>query len=371
MNVRWAFTRVGVATGVLMVTVALAACGSSSNNSSSATSAASSATSSAAASGTTTGTTTTALPAGYSGPESHVPTGYGTPKVKPGFKFVVGYLNPNAGVASLLAQQKGVVAEAKALGGKAITYNAVAGPQAQAADFKDLITQGVNAIVVQPQSPLALSPLIKEAEAKHIVIIASNTPADAPSPNLPGYDSDILQGTDVCAYEEVKTIKDADPHAKVVAMGTSLPFPSLQYLTAREIYWAKKLGLDYLGRVDTSGPTPAEAQTAQQSILARYPSANAVMAWFDIAAEAAVATNRASGKTSILVTGQGGDQAAIDEVKAGELLGTCKNQDGEIGTQAVMAAYDQLTKQHLPLPKKVSLPPIAVTKANASSIKGF
>ena len=351
----------------LVLTLAAAGCGSSSSNSSSSSQSSAGGGGSAASSSTAVSHTVAA----YDGPEANLPTTYPTPTVKPGTKFSVAYLCPNAGVASLQAQSHAIEAETKKLGGSFVEFNTLAGPQAQATDFQDALTKGVNAIVVQPEEAASLAPLVKQAAAKHVAVIAASTPTAANQPNLPGYATDPIQGVDLQAYQIAAELAKADPGASFAALGTSLPFASTQYLTAREIYWGKKLGLKYLGRVNMAGATPAQASAAEQAILARYPTTQAVLAWYDVAAEAAVSANRASQKSNIKVYGYGGDAAAIDLVRSGQLAGDSLTQESTFGTQEAIAAYDEVTKQHLPLPAKVLVAPLAVTKANAASVKGW
>jgi len=81
-----------------------------------------------------------------------------------------------------------------------------------------------------------LAPLIKPAIARHLVVVAASTPTDASLPNPPGYATDGVQRSDLSAYQVAAELAKSKPGAGFVAMGTSLPFAAVQYLTAREIY---------------------------------------------------------------------------------------------------------------------------------------
>jgi ABC-type sugar transport system substrate-binding protein len=89
-----------------------------------------------------------------------------------------------------------------------------------------------------------------------------------------------------------------------------------------------------------------------------------VFAYNDQAAEAATATARADGKTNIKIWGDNGEPVAFDDIKAGRLYGTFDSDFTSIGRLQAIAAYDLLTKQHLPLPKQISVGGLAITKAN-------
>jgi ABC-type sugar transport system substrate-binding protein len=334
------------------VVLAVAACGSSSHAK---TTAASTSSSGSAAS-------TRVLPK-YTGPEAGVPSSYAQPQTKPGTHFVLGYLNPSQGVQGLDEAQAAAQAEVKALGGTSIAYSINTSTQTQVAKFNDLLAQGVSAIVLQPQNPVALAPEIAKAHKKGVVLVAASTPADVPTPNLPGYVTNALQGVDQCAYDNAKAIAQAKPGATFVIMGSGLPYPSLQYLSSREQYWATKLGLKYVGRVNTgTGFLPPNGETAMNAIEARYPTADAVMAWADTVAEGAATTNRATHK-SYMVTGANGDTPALALIKQGEMFATCENGWSDLGKEEAIAAYDEVTKQHLPLPTKIVIPVTEVTKS--------
>lgn len=97
-------------------------------------------------------------------------------------KFVIGVSNTLIGngwreemICSIKAQAKvsGVVS-------KVILANRNGGPPEQIADLRNLISAGVNAIIVNPSSRDALNPVIKQAAAKGIVVVAVDQAVSAP-----------------------------------------------------------------------------------------------------------------------------------------------------------------------------------------------
>src|SRR6201982_2432882 len=55
------------------------------------------------------------------------------------------------------------------------------GPSEQIADLRNLISAGVNIIIVNPSDRKALDPVIKQATDRHIVVVAVDQAVDAPS----------------------------------------------------------------------------------------------------------------------------------------------------------------------------------------------
>ena len=304
--------------------------------------------------------------AGYHGPEAALPSGYKIPKIKHGVTFTLGYLNPSQGVQALDQSQAGATNEAKKLGGSTIALNVNADPSTQVADFGTLLTDNVTALNFQPLNPAALASDISQAQAKGIPIIAQNTPAVANQPSLPGYDSDILQGVDMCTYLNAKAVATVDPHATYALIGTTLPYPSLTALQQRQVYWANKLGLKYQGEVSTGmNDTPISGSTAMASVLAQWPKVKVVFVWTDEVAQGVATTARADG-SHILVLGSNGSTAAIQLVQSRIMFATCKQAFTRMGVEGAIGAYDELTKQHLPLPPKIVVKPTEITAVNAA-----
>ncbi|MEO7059995.1 MAG: substrate-binding domain-containing protein, partial [Lapillicoccus sp.] len=63
---------------------------------------------------------------------------------------------------------------------KFISANRNGGPTEQIADLRSLISQGVNAIIVNPSDPDKLNDVIKEAKAKGIVVVAVDSAVTSP-----------------------------------------------------------------------------------------------------------------------------------------------------------------------------------------------
>jgi ribose transport system substrate-binding protein len=97
-------------------------------------------------------------------------------------KFVVGVSNTLIGngwreemICSIKAQ-----AEASGIVSKVIVANRNGGPAEQIADLRNLISAGVNAIILNPSDREALNPVIKQATDKGIVVVAVDQAVSAP-----------------------------------------------------------------------------------------------------------------------------------------------------------------------------------------------
>jgi ribose transport system substrate-binding protein len=303
----------------------------------------------------------------YNGPEKNLPHNLANPKIKKGYKFTVGFMSPNASIASLSAVIAGARAEVKKLGGKFILEDGQLNPNMQATQINTLITQGVNAMMVYPVNPAALLPGIKAAAKKGIKIVTEDTPPTAGAALIPGTFTDVLQGRDAAEYGLAQAASKADAGGTFANLGLAVPVPLLQYGVQRDTFWAKKFGMKFAGTINTTTDTTSGAANAMSAIIAKYPKVTTVFAYNDQAAEAAAATARADGKTNIKIWGDNGEPVVMQDIKAGRVYGTFNSDFTSIGRIQAIAVYDLLTKQHLPLPKQISVGGLAVTSANVGS----
>src|SRR6201985_2972707 len=99
-----------------------------------------------------------------------------------GDKYVVGVSNTLIGNGWREEMICSVKAEAEASGlvSKVIVANRNGGPSEQIADIRNLISAGANAIIINPSDREALNPVIKQAAARGIVVVAVDQAVSAP-----------------------------------------------------------------------------------------------------------------------------------------------------------------------------------------------
>src|SRR6202040_3699187 len=97
-------------------------------------------------------------------------------------QYVVGVSNTLIGNGWREEMVCSIKAEALASGkvSKIILANRNGGPSEQIADLRNLISAGVNAIILNPSDREALNPVIKQAADKGIVVVAVDQAVSAP-----------------------------------------------------------------------------------------------------------------------------------------------------------------------------------------------
>jgi ribose transport system substrate-binding protein len=302
----------------------------------------------------------------YDGPEQNLPS-IGIPNIVPGTKCSIGYQIIIGSVPAQKAESDAAGAEAKRLGCSYTALDDQVTPTTQVNNFNQLVAQKVNAILVFPIVASALTPSLAKAKSAGIFVVGQSAPIAADAAPIPGYVTDGLHMSDTEAYLRVKSIAAADPGASFVEMGLAAPVELLQYYAARTKYWAAKFGLKYLGEIDCAQDDPASYASAMSAILGKYPNLQALFTFSDNSAVGAAAVADSSGKSSVLISGGDGSANAITQIKAGKVFNTPQPDFLLTGKLMVDAAYDEITKQNLPLPPKFGVPVTLIDKSNAAT----
>ena len=157
----------------------------------------------------------TPVPAGYKGVEATLPTSYQTPANKH-VKCTIGFQNPIAANETLGYWQKAVVAQGKALGCKVITLDDKLSPDQQVTNMQQLLAQHVNAIIFYPLDPKATVPVLKQAKAQHVPVIATDATFGSPkatAPYLPYIAAQVWQARDIQEYQLCAELAKEKPRA--------------------------------------------------------------------------------------------------------------------------------------------------------------
>jgi len=288
------------------------------------------------------------------------------PTVKSGTPFKVGFLNTNGGQPILLAMQKAAEQETKKLGGTFIALDASSDPQKQASQLNQLIAQRVNVIIADPVVAAALTPGIKAAHDAGIPVVAIGVPADETQPPLPGVVTSVSQGFDYAVYRTMKQLAQTHPGASFATMGLAIPVDQLLFMGKRMQHWGQRFGLSFLGNVDTTNDNPTGFGPAASTILTKYPSVQVIVTFNDQSALATATTVTASGKSVKVATVNSAQSITRDALIAGKLDVAYRTPWEDQGIQSVIAAYDTLTKQSLPLPTFINVPGYIVTQPDVA-----
>jgi ribose transport system substrate-binding protein len=187
---------------------------------------------------------------------------------------------------------------AKGVTVKTIAQSATVDVPGQIAQLRNFINQGVDAILINPNSPTAFDPIIAQAKAKGILVIATDQEVSSKDALYVGID------------QKAWAMKSAEWLAKtlggkgnVVCINGVAGHPANQMRVAgyREVF-AKYPGIKILNEVNANWDE-AQGQQAMQTLLATYPNITGVWVQDGMAAGAWRALS-AAGKTDVAATGE-------------------------------------------------------------------
>ena len=257
--------------------------------------------------------------------------------------------------------QKGVNAEAKALGAKILWRSANNDVNTQAAQIQSFIEQKVNAIVVAAVDATTLAPQIKSAESAGIPVFGVNLSLTEPAASeLKSYvgPDDVGAGA-----QEAKYLAQAlGGHGNVVAMqGPIDSSAELDRTKGINQELAKYPGIHLLA-IQPANWDRNQAYTLMQNWLSRYGGKlNGVVSENDDMAIGAIRALDAAGRTNVKVVGIDGIQDGMTAVRAGqEYESNLQDAPLELG-ESLAIAVRYLRGQKVPKEALLEMPPL--TKA--------
>jgi len=238
----------------------------------------------------------------------------------PAKQYTIGFTNPIASNDQLHTLQEAIEARAEAMGSKVISLDDNLDVNKQISDIDQLVTQKVDAIIVFPLDPNAITPAVERAQAAGIKTIGINaTLGNEGAADAKPFDAAVNQGEKEMAEGTAQFVIDQlGGKGNVLGIGLGIPVPTIEYQMQVMEDEVTKGGLKWLDRVDNPTDDAAGAQPVVEQALLRFPDVNAIMAYNDPSALGAVAAVKASDQQGdIVITGANG--VALDQVRSGDI----------------------------------------------------
>ncbi|HEX2887030.1 MAG TPA: substrate-binding domain-containing protein [Vineibacter terrae] len=171
----------------------------------------------------------------------------------------------------------------------------------QIAQVRNFINQGVNAIIINPNSPTAFDPVFAQAKEAGILVISTDAEVSSPDAVYVGIDQKAW-GAAAAAW----LAKTLGGKGNVVAINGVAGHPANQMRVSgyKEVF-AKHPGIKLVNEVNANWDQ-AQGQQAMQNLLATYPDINGVWVQDGMAAGA---------WKSIIDAGKSGQIAATGEIR--------------------------------------------------------
>ena len=301
--------------------------------------------------------------ASYPGDVTKLPTSFGEPAER---AAKIGWSSPRT--ANELVGRLGLSIEKAVadMGGTLVSYDADADVSRQVGQMQQLINDKVDAIVVWPLDATALAPVMKQAKAANIPVVAMEA-----TPNADGDIGDaagqVIYGRDLGAYVAASLMAELHPGGEVAVSKFAVPVPSIMYYAERASYWATQKGLKVVGTYDNMSDDVAGGQAMASPVIAKYPNLVGLLSYNDATAMGATTAAKAAAK-NLLAFGQNGEDSGVEAVRSGKLALTYQPPVVDWGRELVRGAY--LASEGKEIPKAVFTGPgTFITSANIGTAK--
>jgi D-xylose transport system substrate-binding protein len=272
-----------------------------------------------------------------------------------------------------------IKAELAKRGATYVSADAGGSPEKQLADVDGLIAKGAKALIVLAMDKDAIVPALAKAKQRSIPVIAYDRLIDQPGVYYITFDNKEV------GRMQARAVLAAKPKGNYVMIKGSPTDPNADFLReGQQEVLAKAIGsgaIKIVGEEYTEGWKPEVAQKNMEQILTRNGNkVDAVVASNDGTAGGVVAALSARGISGVPVSGQDGDQAALNRVALGTQTVSVWKDARDLGREAADAAVDLASGKPVPGTVKWSggehkvtldskfLKPVAITSANLDAV---
>ncbi|HBO37363.1 MAG TPA: sugar ABC transporter substrate-binding protein, partial [Pasteurellaceae bacterium] len=214
----------------------------------------------------------------------------------------------------------------------------------QLADVEDLITKGIDVLIISPVDSKGVLPAIKKAQNAGVKVITVDIPAE---------------GIDVLSYIGTDNYKGGEKAGNLMAKVLNgkgevaiINYPTVQSVVARIDGFKKSLSAYPEIKIvaEQTGITRAEALAAAQNMLQANPDIDGIFGFGDDAAlAAAVAVKSTNLQDKVKVIGFDGMKEARDAVDSDPIMvGVIQQYPNQMGEQAIITAAKLIKGEAVP-----------------------
>jgi D-xylose transport system substrate-binding protein len=240
-----------------------------------------------------------------------------------------------------------IKAELAKLGATYVSADAGGSPEKQLADVDGLIAKGAKALIVLAMDKDAIVPALAKAKQRNIPVVAYDRLIEQPGVYYITFDNKEV------GRMQARGVFSVKPIGNYVMIKGSPTDPNADFLREgqQEVLDAaiKSGKIKIVGEEYTEGWKPEVAQKNMEQILTRNGNkVDAVVASNDGTAGGVVAALSARGISGVPVSGQDGDQAALNRVALGTQTVSVWKDARVLGKEAAEAAVDLASGKPVP-----------------------
>lgn len=231
---------------------------------------------------------------------------------------------------------------------------------------QDLINQGISALIISPNKPEALGPIVEAAHAKKIPVIVDDIGGGGSN-----YDviviSDCFGGGKMAGQYAVKNLKGGSKEAAIIKCEPSAVFAIRRGEGFKSV--VTKAGFKIVKEL-SGHSKPEEGYQIMKDIITSNPKVQVVFCENDPMAAAAAQAAVDAKRADIMIIGFNADEIALKAIEAGTMVATVQQVPYEMGKMTAKLAdqlikgkklkFDDKAKREIYVPVKL------ITKANVA-----
>lgn len=257
------------------------------------------------------------------------------------------YISPVAAQPGQQQISAGLEQGAGELGWSASVLDSALSPDKQVSAVETAINRGDSAIASWTLDPNAVAGAYGKAQNQDIPVIGMNSEGEGLTATV-WWEHQLCEpgGPQAISAEKIDEIH---PGAKTIMIGLELA-ESTKALSDCFRKEAERVGLDLINETNNEADTAAGSQTVFEPLLTKYPDVEAVWSYNDESALGVSAGLLAGGKQiamvpgdeGVVVTGENGDQAAVEAVGENRMSWTWDPDNFASGLAAVRSMREAL-----------------------------
>jgi ABC-type sugar transport system, periplasmic component len=283
-------------------------------------------------------------------------------------QYKVAYMSPALSIPFWKDISDGIRQEAKKANATIIDSDSRLSAATQLQNAQDLITSGVNAIIISPTDSASCPPILELAKSKKVPVVICDIGTDSGD-----YVSFIISNNyggarDAANYLAKAMTQKGWNGGEVAVITISLARINGQDRTNgfKDVMAAAKSNV--VGLLECKNYTRAESQAFAQDLLTAHPKLRGLFTEHDEANLGSLPAIETAGKQDDLIhVGFDGSPETVAAIKAGKMAAAAMQQPVLMGREAFKATFSYLNGKAPQ--KKIMVPTILVTKENVKSLE--
>ncbi|RZS63946.1 substrate-binding domain-containing protein [Pseudobacter ginsenosidimutans] len=283
--------------------------------------------------------------------------------------FTVGYCTPTLDAPFYVALERAVKEKVESYGMKYLSTDGQADIAKQVMAVEDLLTKGVNVLIINPIDPKALVPVVKAAKQQGVMVFVLDSYIDDEAPYEAAVFADNEKNGEILGEWVVQNFTQKEMNIAIISgnqgnpVGREKRLGFIKGIADAQLHASSKASIKVVaqgwGAWNNNG-----GLKAMEDILVAHPYVNLLLAENDAMAMGALKAIREMGmQDKITILGYDAQKEALQLIKSGQYAATAQNSPSILGSTMVEVVARRLNKDET-LKRINYTPSVLIDKSN-------